>query len=89
MFSYGKQLSFLHSKSAFTEKAWKYVALIEAADSMYSNSYDELRKELPLNNQTLEMFLMINLGQKIPYTTFREKGDYLYVLDKDLSLIHI
>lgn len=83
VFSYGKQLSFLHSKSAFTEKAWKYVELIEAADSMYSNSYDELRKELPLNNQTLEMFLMINLGQKIPYTTFREKGDYLYVLDKD------
>lgn len=83
VFSYGKQLSFLHSKSAFTEKGWKYVELIGMADAMYNNSYESLRKELPLNNRTLEAFLMMNLNQEIPYDAYRSKIKSLHVLDRD------
>lgn len=83
VFSYGKQLSFLHSKSAFTEKGWKYVELIGMADAMYSNSYESLRKELPLNNRTLEAFLMMNLNQEIPYEAYRNRTKSLHILDQD------
>lgn len=83
VFSYGKQLSFLHSKSAFTEKGWKYVELIGMVDAMYSNSYESLRKELPLNNHTLEAFLMMNLNQEIPYEAYRNRTKSLHILDRD------
>lgn len=83
VFSYGKQLSFLHSKSAFTEKAWKYVELIGTVEAMYSNSHESLRKELPLNNRTLEAFLMMNLNQEIPYDAYRSSSKSIHILDRD------
>lgn len=59
------------------------MGLIGMVDAMYSNSYESLRKGLPLNNRTLEAFPMMNLNQEIPYDAYRGKIKSLHVLDRD------
>lgn len=83
VYSYGKQLSFMHSKSMFTEKAWKYVQLIAAVTAMYADSYQALRKELPLNGAAIEKFLMMNLGQEVSYQACGRRFKTLHVLDRN------
>lgn len=84
--TYGKQLSFLHSKNMFTEKAWKYTEMIAAVCSIYADSYMSLQKELPLNSQTAEEFLMMNLGQEIPYQSNRRRFKTVRILDREPPL---
>lgn len=60
MYSYGKQLSFVHSKSIFTEKSWEYVKMMERAEESMSYAYQSLGKDLPLTPDLWDTFCEIN-----------------------------
>ena len=67
MYSYGKQLSFVHSKSIFTEKSWEYVKMMERAEESMSYAYQSLGKDLPLTPDLWETFCEINQGESVAF----------------------
>lgn len=81
-YSYGKQLSFVHSKSMFTEEAWSYVMLI-AHGVEENEGYGDIRKELSLNSARLQEFLLINLDRRVDYDCRGRKYKNLYIYDKN------
>ena len=81
--TYGKRLSFLHSKSAFTEKAWCYVQLIWDGIEISNTGNEKLTKELPLNRMLMERFFELNLNQEIAYESFGCTYESLQILDEN------
>lgn len=80
-YTYGKRLSFVHSKSAFSAQGWEYVRLILAAEEMCSEHSDRADKELQLNLATMERFLSLNIGKKIQYDCIGYRYDTLRIVD--------
>lgn len=81
--SYGKQLSFIHSKSMFTEEAWRYAMLIANAIEGEERFYMSSSKSLELNSSMLEELFLISLDRKINYEQFGTKYKTLHVRDKN------
>ncbi|MDO4169134.1 MAG: SNF2 helicase associated domain-containing protein [Lachnospiraceae bacterium] len=76
--SYGKQLSFVHSKSVFTAKTWEMVCLIrESAEYQYGC----IHKEWHIEDAQLARFLLLNLGDSIEYESDLSEKTILEVLD--------
>lgn len=84
--SYGKQLSFVHCKSAFTETAWKYVQFIRSAAVSYQYRYDRLGKRMELTEPIFAEFLAISLGKEIDYSCEGKRYKTLKILDKNPPL---
>ena len=82
-YTYGKRLSFVHSKSIFTEKAWQYVQLIWDGIAISNTGNEKLAKELPLNRMLMERFFELNLNQEIAYESFGCTYETLQVLDEN------
>ena len=82
-YTYGKRLSFVHSKSIFTEKAWQYVQLIWDGIEISNTGNEKLAKELPLNRMLMERFFELNLNQEIAYESFGCTYETLQVLDEN------
>ena len=80
-YSYGKQLSFVHSKSVFTESAWKYVMMIARGVGNGTGYYAVSRKELPLNSTLLEEFMMMNLGGIVDYDCVGRRFHQLHIYE--------
>jgi hypothetical protein len=80
---YGKKLSFVHSKSIFSEEAWKYVEFIRKF--VHKNDMD-VRKEMYLKDEELVTFLMMNLDHSIEYQTYELDQTYLHIVDQDPSI---
>lgn len=80
--SYGKQLSFVHTKSAFTKEAWEYVQLIGAFVSQYNTYYGYAGREMQLSPRMLGAFLMLNLGKTFEYTSPNNRYKSMTVYDK-------
>lgn len=83
MYSYGKQLAFVHSKNAFTEKAWKYVGMMEVADANMSYSYQSVGKEMPLPPSLWDDFCEINQGQSVEFVSNVSRAKTLHFSDKE------
>lgn len=81
--AYGKQLSFMHSKNMFTEKAWQYIELIAQAVAIVRERYGEVKKEMWLQDETIEKFLMINLEQSVTYRKYGCKDSVLHIIDEN------
>lgn len=69
MFSYGKQLAFVHSKNVFTEQAWKYVQMMERTVARLSQSYSSVGKELPMTPDLWDAFYEINKGDRVNFVS--------------------
>ena len=82
-YTYGKKLSFVHSKSIFTEKAWQYVQLIWDGIEISNTGNEKLAKELPLNRMLMERFFELNLNQEIAYESFGCPYETLQILDEN------
>lgn len=83
MHSYGKQLSFVHSKNAFTETAWKYAELMGQAEKESRARYEELGREMVLTPNLWEQFFEINQGCSMEYVTFTGHKGKLHFLNQD------
>ncbi len=81
--SYGKQLSFVHCKSAFTQQAWMYVQYIMGAAAYYDARYERLGKRIELNEELLAGILIISLGMEIDYEYKGKRNKTLQVLDRN------
>lgn len=87
--SYGKQLSFLHSKSMFTPKAWRYVELIGKILKEDDWRYKTVKRELRLPEHILPEFLNMNMGEEIEYEGLSGEGT-LHVAEKNPNIrIHL
>ena len=82
-YTYGKKLSFVHSKSIFTEKAWQYVQLIWDGIKVGNTGNEKLAKELPLNRMLMERFFELNLNQEIAYESFDCPYETLQIIDEN------
>lgn len=82
-YSYGKQLAFVHSKSVFTEAAWKYVMLIAQGVGNRNGYYGNSCKELHLNSTLLEEFLMLNINGEVEYDCKGRQHKKLYIYDEN------
>ena len=82
-YTYGKKLSFVHSKSIFTEKAWQYVQLIWDGIKVSNTGDEKLAKELPLNRMLMERFFELNLNQEIAYESFGCPYETLQIIDEN------
>lgn len=82
-YSYGKQLSFVHTKSAFTKEAWEYVQLIVGYVSRYGSYYGSVGREMQLSAAELENFLMLNLEKTFEYTCSRNRYKSITVYDQN------
>lgn len=82
-YSYGKQLSFVHSKTMFTEEAWRYVMLICKKVRENDSYYENVRKELMLSPSLIQEFLLINLNKEVDYECRGRKYKKLYIYDKN------
>lgn len=81
--SYGKQLSFVHCKSAFTQRAWKYVQYIMGVAAYYDAHYQRLGKRIELDEDLFAGILFISLGTEIDYECRGKRNKTLQVLDKN------
>lgn len=81
--SYGKQLSFVHCKSAFTEKAWQYVKYIMGVAAYYNQHYQRLGKKIELSEELFAGILFISLGEEIDYECAGKRYKTLQVLDQN------
>lgn len=81
--SYGKQLSFVHCKSAFTQRAWEYVQYIMGAAAYYDARYERLGKRIELTEELFAGILIISLGMEIDYEYKGKRKKTLQVLDKN------
>lgn len=84
--SYGKQLSFVHCKSAFTETAWKYVRFIQRVADSYLYRYNRLGKRVELNEQFFAEFLALSLEKEIDYNCEGKRYKVLKIYDKNPPL---
>lgn len=82
-YTYGKKLSFIHSKSMFTRQGWQYVQLILTGLEEYSVVEENHGKELQLNLVTIEQFFNLNLGKEIEYDCIAYHYDTIQVLDEN------
>ncbi|MDO5416428.1 MAG: SNF2 helicase associated domain-containing protein, partial [Lachnospiraceae bacterium] len=85
-YTYGKLLSFVHSKSMFTERGWRYVQLIMQGISEAGQHYQSVTKELLLTPKLLEEFFSINRDQDISYVSGSKKTVSLHVTEKNPPL---
>lgn len=83
--SYGTQLSFLHSKSMFTPKAWRYVELIGKILKEDDWRYKTVKRELRLPEHILPEFLNMNMGEEIEYEGLSGEGT-LHVAEKNPNI---
>lgn len=83
MYSYGKQLAFVHSKNVFTEKAWKYVEMMEIVDSRLDYSYQSIGKEMSLSPPLWENFCEINRGESVEFTSNSSRARILHFADTE------
>ncbi len=79
--SYGKKLSFVHVRSAFTKDGWEYVKLMQEICDRYS--YDTISRTLPVNQMDLAYILKMNLGKVISCEFQPKVVEDLYVLDQE------
>lgn len=82
--SYGKKLSFVHMKSAFTENAWEYIKLMQ--EVVDRHPYDTIAKTMPATEADLAKILMMNLGGVIACEYEPRVATDLYILDQDPKL---
>ncbi|MCD8155653.1 MAG: DEAD/DEAH box helicase [Clostridiales bacterium] len=78
-YTYGKNLSFVHSKSAFTEEGWKYAELILAACE--ESPFYSLHKELELTDGGIVQMLLFNLNRELTYERLGRRFKTLKVID--------
>ncbi len=81
--TYGKKLSFVHSKSMFSEKGWRYVQLILDGLEMRSTKNESADKELLLNLTTMEQLFNLNLGDRLQYECSGSPYDSLQIFDEN------
>lgn len=81
--SYGKQLSFIHCKSAFTEQSWKYVEFILSCVSYYEGRYQKVGKRIGLTEPMLAAFLAISLNQKIEFSSTMSRHSTFEIIDQN------
>ena len=83
MYSYGKQLSFVHSKNIFTEKAWKYVAMMEMGVEQNMHTYQSVGKELPLTPDLWDIFFEIVKGDSLEFDSNTSRIKNINFIEKD------
>ena len=83
MYSYGKQLSFVHSKNMFTEKSWEYIKMMKLAKEDMECRYQSLGKELPLFPELWERFCEINRGETVPFQSNLSRAKTLQFMEKE------
>lgn len=82
MYSYGKQLAFVHSKNIFTEKAWNYIALLELCLKK-SHSYESVGKELFLTPELWDTFFEIAKGGSLEFDSNRSHMKTMNFIEKE------
>lgn len=85
-YSYGKQLSFLHCKSAFTEKAWKYVLLMMRAVDDSAHRYETISKELRVSGSYWDQLFEICAGETVSFDKTGSNAKELHFSKKEPSL---
>lgn len=80
-YTYGKQLSFIHSKSMFTPLAWEYVEVIKERIGPYNRGYLSVGKELAMDSEMLESLMNLNLGKTLDYCRYGSKSKTINVCD--------
>lgn len=86
MYSYGKQLSFVHSKHIFTKEAWEYIKMMTIINEQMSYSFESLGKELPLSADLWDVFYEINCGKTIEFESPNSNITALHFTKKELPV---
>jgi SNF2 family DNA or RNA helicase len=81
--SYGKQLSFVHCKSAFTKDAWNYVQYILGLEAYYQEHYQSMGRRVELNEELFAGILYMSLGKEIDYECEGRRYKTLQILDQN------
>lgn len=83
MYSYGKQLAFVHSKNIFTEKAWKYIAMMEVGVEQNRYVYQSVGKELSLTPDLWDIFFEIVKGESLEFDSNASRIKNINFIEKE------
>lgn len=83
MYSYGKQLAFVHSKNIFTKKAWKYIAMIEVGVEQNMHFYQSVGKELPLTPDLWDILFEIVKGESLEFDSNASRIKNISFIEKE------
>lgn len=86
MVSYGKQLTFAHTKSAFTKEAWEYVQLIVAHVDRRGGYYGNVGREMYLSEGELRHFFLMHIGKTFDYNCSKNRYQSMAVYEKNPSV---